>query len=203
MELKTMTETEKAAAGFLYDANDVEFVEKHYRAVKLCARVNRLLPHRQKERLALFRQLLGRIAGEFYIASPFLCGFGCNIEIGEQFYANFNCVILDNAKVKFGNHVFVAPNCSFYTAGHPFDINLRNQGLEYALPISVGNDVWIGGNVIVLPGVTIGDGGVIGAGSVVTKDIPPGILAAGNPCRVLRTITEADRNRYRLYSEVK
>ena len=112
--------------------------------------------------------------------------------MGENFFANHNCVILDGAKVRFGDNVFVAPNCSFYTAGHPVSVTERNQGLEYAYPITVGNNVWIGGNVTVLPGVTIGDNVVIGAGSVVTKDIPSGVMAFGNPCRVYRELTEEE-----------
>lgn len=107
---------------------------------------------------------------------------------GELYDANYGCVILDEAKVEFGDNVFVAPNCGFYTAGHPLDAATRNRGLEYARPITVGNDVWIGANVTVLPGVSIGDGCVIGAGSVVTKDIPARSLTVGNPCRVVRKI---------------
>lgn len=122
----------------------------------------------------------------FTIEQPFLCDYGHNIFLGEDFYANFNCVILDEAPVTFGNHVFVAPNCGFYTAGHPLDAELRNRGLEYARPITIGHNVWIGAQVCVLPGVTIGDNCVIGAGSVVTKDIPAHSLAVGNPCRVVR-----------------
>lgn len=116
--------------------------------------------------------------------------------IGENFYSNVNCVILDGAKVTFGDNVFVAPNCGFYTAGHALDAEQRIQGLEYAYPITIGNNVWIGAQVCVLPGVTIGDNTIIGAGSVVTKSIPANVLAVGNPCRVLRTITEADRAKY-------
>ena len=109
---------------------------------------------------------------------------------------NVGCVILDGARVTFGDNVFVAPHCGFYTAGHPLDHERRNAGLEYALPITIGNNVWIGAQVCVLPGMTIGDDSVIGAGSVVTKDIPAGVLAAGNPCRVIREISEADKLRY-------
>ena len=138
---------------------------------------------------------------KFYIEPPFFCGFGYNIEIGENFYANHNCVILDNVKVTFGDNVFIAPDCGFYTAGHPFDIEQRNSGLEYAFPIHVGNNVWIGGHTTVLPGVTIGDGTVIGAGSVVTKDIPSGVLAAGNPCKVIRKLTPADKEKYKIFEE--
>lgn len=112
------------------------------------------------------------------------------------FVANMNCVILDEATVRFGGNVFFAPNCGFYTAGHPLDAERKNKGLEYARPITVSNDVWIGARVSVLPGVTIGDGAVIGAGSVVNRDIPPRVLAAGNPCRVIREITDKDKLRY-------
>ena len=106
-------------------------------------------------------------------------------------------MILDGARVTFGDHVFIAPNCGFYTAGHPLDAERRNQGLEYAHPITVGDNVWLGAGVQVMPGVTIGDGAVIGAGSIVTRDIPAGVVAAGNPCRVLRAITQADRHAYK------
>lgn len=115
-----------------------------------------------------------------------------NIEIGENFFANHNTVILDCAKVKFGNNVFVAPNCGFHTAGHPIDAERRNQGLEYAYPITVGDNVWIGAGVQVMPGVTIGSNVVIGGGSVVVKDIPSNVVAVGNPCRVVRPITDED-----------
>lgn len=131
---------------------------------------------------------MGRTGNELLIEQPFYCDYGYNIEVGENFYMNVNCVILDGARVTFGNNVFVAPSCGFYTAGHPLDIAQRNQGLEYARPIRIGNDVWIGAGVSVLPGVTIGDGAVIGAGSVVNKDIPPHTLAVGNPCRVIRKL---------------
>ena len=114
---------------------------------------------------------------------------------------NHNCIILDGAKVELGDNVFIAPNCGFYTAGHPLDYKTRNKGLEYAKPIKVGNNVWIGANVCVLPGVTIGDGTVIGAGSVVNKDIPSGVVVAGNPCKVIRKITEDDKHKYKMYVE--
>lgn len=119
---------------------------------------------------------------------PFYCDYGYNISVGDRFYANHNLVILDEAEVTFGDNVFVAPNCAFYTAGHPLDAVERNRGIEYARPITVGNNVWIGGNVCVLPGVTIGDNCVIGAGSVVVKDIPANSVAAGNPCKVIKTL---------------
>jgi len=146
------------------------------------------LPSRIEERKQLLRELLGKTGKDFLIEQPFYCDYGYNINLGENFYSNVNCVILDGAPVTFGDNVFIAPNCGFYTAGHPLDVQQRNQGLEYAKPIHVGNNVWIGAHVSVLPGVTIGDNCVIGAGSVVTKDIPANSLAVGNPCRVIRSI---------------
>lgn len=129
---------------------------------------------------------MGSAGERFTIFPPFACDFGYNLHLGENFFANINCVFLDEAEIRFGDNVFIAPNCSFYTAGHPFNIEQRNRGLEYARPIRVGDNVWFGGGVIVLPGVTIGSNVVIGAGSVVNRDLPDGVLAAGNPARVLR-----------------
>lgn len=192
------TEKEKAREGILYDANnDAELLAERLAAADMTYELNRLRPSQVAEREAVIRRLLGRTGKNVSIVSPFYCDYGYNIETGENFFMNMNCVILDGAKVTFGDNVFVAPGCGFYTAGHPLDVERRNAGLEYALPIRIGNNVWIGAQVCVLPGVTIGDNSVIGAGSVVTKDIPSGVLAAGNPCRVIRPITEADAARYR------
>ena len=192
------TEKEKAREGILYDANnDAELVAERLAAADITYMLNSLKPSQVAEREALFRRLFGKTGKVFSIVSPFFCDYGYNIETGENFFMNMNCVILDGAKVTFGDNVFVAPGCGFYTAGHPLDAERRNAGLEYALPRRIGNNVWIGAQVCVLPGVTIGDNSVIGAGSVVTKDIPSGVLAAGNPCRVIRPITEADAARYR------
>ena len=192
------TEKEKAREGILYDANnDAELLAERQAAADMTYELNRLRPSQVAEREAVIRRLLGRTGKNVSIVSPFYCDYGYNIETGENFFMNMNCVILDGAKVTFGDNVFVAPGCGFYTAGHPLDAERRNAGLEYALPIRIGNNVWIGAQVCVLPGVTIGDNSVIGAGSVVTKDIPSGVLAAGNPCRVIRPITEADAARYR------
>ncbi len=187
------TEKEKAAEGLLYDANyDKELIAERVACKELCHAYNNLSPSKTAEREEIMRRLLGKTGTSFLIEQPFHCDYGYNIEIGENFYMNVNCVILDCAKVTFGDNVFIAPNCGFYTAGHPLDSKRRNQGLEYAYPITVGNNVWIGGGVTVLPGVTIGDNCVIGAGSVVTKDIPPFSLAVGNPCRVIRKIEEEE-----------
>lgn len=192
------TEKEKAREGLLYDANyDAELVGERLSCADRTFELNRLRPSQVKEREEILRGLLGRTGKTFSIVSPFFCDYGYNIEIGENFFMNMDCVILDGAKVTFGDNVFIAPGCGFYTAGHPLDVERRNAGLEYALPIRVGNNVWIGAGVCVLPGVTIGDNTVIGAGSVVTKDIPSGVLAAGNPCRVIREITPDDVAKYR------
>ena len=189
-----MTEKEKREAGILYDANyDEELVKELMACNDKCFEYNQIMPSQTEKRQELLKHLFGKTKKSFLIQSPFWCDFGYNIEIGENFYANHNCVILDGAKVTFGDNVFVAPDCGFYTAGHPIDAERRNKGLEYAYPISVGNDVWIGGGVKVMPGVTIGNNVVIGSGSVVTKDIPDNVVAVGNPCKVLRPITEDDR----------
>ena len=173
-----MTEKEKAARGLLYNAMyDKELIEERAYCKAICYEYNQLHPAKTEEREALIQKLFGKIGGPFLIEPPFICDYGYNIEIGSNFYANHNCIILDTAKVIFGDNVMIAPNCGFYTAGHPLDAERRNAGLEYAHPIKVGNNVWIGGNVVVLPGVTIGDNAVIGAGSVVTKDIPSYSLA--------------------------
>ncbi len=191
------TEKMKAQAGKLYDANyDAELLKEREICADITYELNRLRPSQTKERMEILRKLFGKTKGNFTIVSPFFCDYGYNIEIGENFFMNMDCVILDGAKVKFGDNVFVAPQCGFYTAGHPLDVERRISGLEYALPITVGNNVWIGAHVCVLPGVSIGDNTVIGAGSVVTKNIPANVLAYGNPCKVIREITENDRTEY-------
>ncbi len=184
-----MNEKEKMIQGLLYDANyDKALFEERKKCKTLCSKFNSTPYEDIEQRKTILRQIIGKIKNGFLIEPYFWCDYGYNIEIGNNFYSNHNLVILDAAKVKFGDNVFIAPNCGFYTAGHPLEINERNKGLEYAKPITVGNNVWIGGNVVVLPGVTIGDNSTIGAGSIVVKDIPPNSVAVGNPCRVIRTL---------------
>ncbi len=184
-----MTEKEKMLAGEIYNANyDEELIKERIEVKDKCFEYNNIKPSNIEGRTKLLKEILGKHEETFYIEQPFICDYGYNIEIGKNFYANHNLVILDGNKVKFGDNVFVAPNCAFYTAGHPLDYKERNKGLEYTKPIKVGNNVWIGGNVTVLPGVSIGDNVVIGAGSVVTKDIPSNVVAVGNPCRVIKEI---------------
>ncbi len=190
-----MNEKEKMLAGELYDANYNEnLTRERYWVKDKCYAYNQLKPSNHKEKEKIIREIFGKTGKDFTIEQPFMCDYGYNIEIGENFYANHNLIILDGNKVEFGDNVFIAPNCSFYTAGHPLDAETRNKGLEYAKPIKVGNNVWIGGNVVVLPGVTIGDNVVIGAGSIVNKDIPSNVVAAGNPCRVIKKISDDDSN---------
>lgn len=181
--------------GELYDANyDERLIQARLDCQDLCHRFNQLFPSQVEERESLLGEILGKKGKGVVVVSPFYCDYGSNVEIGDRSFLNTGCVILDGATVTIGHDVFVAPNCGFYTAGHPLDIVRRNKGLEYARPITIGDNVWIGGNVAILPGVTIGEGAVIGAGSVVTKDIPPYALAYGNPCRVIRRINQEETN---------
>lgn len=192
-----MTEKEKMLKGYLYNANyDKELIKEREKAKDLCYDYNNLKPSDIVNQKSIISKLLGKIKEEFYITAPFYCDYGYNIEIGNNFYSNHNLIILDCAKVIFGDNVFIGPNCCFSTAGHPIDSEQRNKGLEFAYPITVGNNVWFGAGVIVLPGVTIGDDVVIGAGSIVTKNIPSGVIALGNPCKVIRKITDEDKKKY-------
>jgi acetyltransferase-like isoleucine patch superfamily enzyme len=192
-----MNELEKAAAGLLYDANyDPELLAQRNRAKALLFDFNHTHPDDTARRDGILRKLIGRAGNSLVIEAPFHCDYGFNIELGENFYANVNLVILDGARVTIGSNVFIAPNVGIHTAGHPMDAGRRNQGLEYALPITIGDDVWIGAGVSILPGVNIGAGSVIGAGAVVRHDVPPGVLYAGNPGRVIRAIDERDAAAY-------
>lgn len=197
-----MKEREKAQQGYLYDANyDKEIVEERTRCADLCYEFNLCRPSDTAKQQELLNRMLGSIKGNPVITAPFYCDYGFNITIGENFYTNHNVTILDGAKVTFGDNVFIAPNCVFSTAGHPIDSEQRAKGMEIARPITVGNNVWIGANVSVLSGVTIGSSSIIGAGSVVNKDIPEGVIAAGNPCKVIRKITEEDKKKYPVFED--
>lgn len=196
-----MKEKEKMLAGKLYIDSDPELVELRNKAKRLVREFNDLPSDLEEKRQQIIRELFGSCKGNFHIEPSIRCDYGINIEIGEDFFANYDCVFLDVNKITFGDRVFIAPRCCFFTAGHPIDCDVRNKKLEYGWPIKVGNDVWIGGSVVVNPGVTIGDNVVIGSGSVVTKDIPSGVVAAGNPCRVIRKITEDDKMKWRSLEE--
>lgn len=183
-----MNEKEKMIGSLWYDATDEDLTKERTKCKSLCFSFNNTLPSDIQTRNSIMSQILGKTKKNFLIEQSFVCDYGYNIEIGENFYSNHNLTILDPAKVIFGDNVFIGPNCSFYTPVHPLDAETRNKGLEIAYPIVVGNNVWFGGNVVVLPGVKIGDNSVIGAGSVVTKDIPSNVLAFGNPCKVIKQI---------------
>ncbi len=176
----------------LYDPNhDAALLAARAAAKDICAEYNLTRSGQQDERLRLLRGLLAACGEDIVIEPPFYVDYGKNIRVGREFFANHNLVVLDGAPVRFGDGVFIGPNCCVTTAGHPLDAAQRAMGLEYARPVTVGDRVWIGAGVQILPGVTIGSDTVIGAGSVVNRDIPAGVVAAGVPCRVLRRIEEA------------
>ncbi|ODS05668.1 sugar O-acetyltransferase [Vibrio scophthalmi] len=186
------TEKQKMLAGEPYDAWDKTLYSERIECRKTLQQLNNALPDSAEWRNAIDRLIPNSQSA--YIEPPFRCDYGANIEIGKNFFANFNCVVLDVAKVTIGDNVLFGPNIQLYAAGHPLDVQGRvEQGIEFGLPITIGDNVWLGGSVVVCPGITIGDNSVIGAGSVVTKDIPANVVAAGNPCRVIRSLQETDR----------
>ncbi len=186
-----MTEKERMFAGKLYCPFKVEsqWCEIHD-AIK---KFNNSEFWKDSTALENLKKLFLSVGEYVVLTPPFYCDHGNKISFGNHFYANTGLTILDENYVTFGDHVYLAPHVSIYTAGHPIDASIRNTDLEYAKPVKIGNDVWIGGNVVINPGVTIGNNVVIGSGSVVTKDIPDGVVAAGNPCRIIRKITDDDR----------
>ena len=191
-----MNQKERMLAGLPYKAWLDGLAEERLENKKRVFRFNNMEPERFEEKIALIKEIFGKTGENIFVEAPFHCDYGYNIEVGENFFANYNLTILDVGRVKIGANAQIAPNVSIYTAGHPVHPESRNTGYEYGIPITIGDNVWIGGSVTILPGVTIGSNVVIGAGSVVTKDLPDNVIAAGNPCRVLRTITEEDRDFY-------
>lgn len=179
-----------------YQAFGEELLNERQAAKELVFDFNNYRPSEISKRNDVIKKLLGKTTKNFFIEPPFRCDYGYNIEIGDNFYSNYNLIILDCAKVSIGDNAMFGPNVAIYTAGHPIHHKKRNEAFEYAFPITIGHNVWIGGNTVINPGVTIGDNVVIGSGSVVTKDIPADVIAVGNPCRVLRAITDADRPYY-------
>ena len=190
------SEKQKMLSQKPYIASDPELSKERIHAQKTCFEINSLSPEFVEKRNQLLKNLLGSVKDNFYVEPPFHCDYGYNISIGEKFYSNYNLIILDCAKVSIGDNVMLAPNVSIFTAGHPIDAEMRNKEWEYAIPVKIGNNVWIGGNTVINPGISIGDNTVIGSGSVLTKDIPSNVIAAGNPCKVIRKITEEDRQYY-------
>ncbi|MBU2915412.1 sugar O-acetyltransferase [Reichenbachiella agariperforans] len=183
-----MTEKEKMLSGQLYDASDATLVQERHQARLLFQEINRTGDEHKEQRNELFYKLFGSAGEGLWIEPPFYCDYGYNIKLGEKVFMNFNCCILDVMEVNIGNNVLFAPNVHVYTASHPLDAKTRAEWLENAKPVTIGNDVWIGGGAIVCPGVTIGNRVVVGAGSVVTKDVPDDVLVAGNPAQVIRPI---------------
>lgn len=182
------TEKEKMLAGELYNALDAELTGMRTRARLLLQALNESREDQPDERIGILRELLPRAGEDLWIQPPFWCDYGTNMVIGDKVFFNFNCVVLDVMQVTIGSRTLIGPNVQIYAATHPLDHSVRAAGLEYAKPVVVGQDVWIGGSAVICPGVVIGDRTVIGAGSVVTRSIPSGVFAAGNPCRVIRKL---------------
>ena len=185
---------------FMQGCYNDAFIKAIIHAKKTCFKYNKIGAVNSKKREKIISKFFGRVGKNCIVTPPFWCDYGCFIEVGDNFYSNHNLVILDGGGVKFGDNVFIAPNCAFTTAEHAIDPEMRKQGIEIAKPIVVGNNVWIGAGSIILAGATIGDNTVIGAGSVVKGDIPPNVVAVGAPCKVKRQITENDKNSYTLYN---
>ena len=178
----------KMLAGELYMANDPELAADHLRAQALLAKFNSTAADAEEERRLLLKQLLGRIGEGTVLKPTFRCDYGYNIAIGERTFINYDCVLLDCNRIAIGDEVQIAPGVHIYTATHPVEAQVRRSGLEYALPVSIKDGVWLGGRAIVCPGVTIGANTVVGAGSVVTRDLPSNVVAVGSPCRVIRQL---------------
>lgn len=186
VKMSDQSEKQKMITGRLYRSSDDLLRKERENARWLLKAFNDTLPDELEKRDIILRKLLGASGSNIYIEPPFYCDYGYNIRVGNNFYANFNCIVLDCAPVIIGDNVFLGPNVQIYTATHPLAEEERNAGLEAAYPITIGESVWIGCSAIINPGVTIGRGTTIGSGSVVIKDIPPSVFAAGNPCKVIR-----------------
>jgi len=187
-----MTEKSKMLSGALYNPNDKLLISERHRARMLFQKINQLNDDSKKERDKLLYELLQNAGKGLWVEPPFYCDYGYNIHTGKNVFFNFNCVILDVMKVEIGNQVLIGPNVQIYTATHPLDVKTRNSWLEFAKPVTIGNSVWIGGGAIIYPGVTIGDGAVIAAGSIVTKSVPPNVVVGGNPAKIIKEIDNSN-----------
>ena len=185
---KERTEKEKMLRGDLYDAADPELVAERERARELTRRYNRTTEDDPERRRELLEVLLGSVGDEITIEPPFRCDYGYNVRVGEGFYANFDCVVLDVCRVDIGRNCMLAPGVHIYTATHPLDASERIEGLEYGKPVSIGDDVWVGGRAVINPGVTVGDGSTVASGAVVTRDVPENVVVQGNPATVAKEL---------------
>lgn len=188
------TEKQKMLAGQLYNARDNELTRERIHAQGLTRILNDTLENEQAKRRALLTQLLGSAGNGIFVEPPFHCDYGYNIHVGENFYANFDCLILDACEVRIGNGCLLAPGVHIYTSEHPVRAAERAAGLESALPVRIGDNVWIGGRAVILPGVSIGDNVIVAAGAVVTKDVPDNVMVAGNPAAVRKELEGINRN---------
>ena len=186
-----MTSREMQQQGYLYPL-DTELLNAHNNAKRITRQLNATLETERDKRSALAKELFASAGEGTYIEPPFYCDYGINTQVGKNFYCNYDCVFLDCGKITIGDNVMLGPKVALYAVSHPIDPQVRILNYDYPVPITIGSNVWIGGSAVICPGVTIGDNTIIGAGSVVTKDIPANVIAAGNPCRVIRPITEED-----------
>jgi len=191
-----MTEKERMLSGKLYFASDEELKKEYHEAKRKIRLFNQTDIEDYEKRSKLLNDLLGSMGKGVNILPPFYCDYGYNIHVGDYFFANHGLMMLDVCQIVIGDEVMLGPNVSFYPATHPIDAKVRSSGLEYGKDIHIGHHVWIGGNTVIQGGVTIGDRSIIGAGSIVTKDIPSDVIAAGNPCKVIRKITEKDQEEW-------
>jgi maltose O-acetyltransferase len=182
------TEKEKMINGELYLAMDPELVADRLNARRITRLFNQTLETEEAERVQLLKELFGSTGNNVYIEPSFRCDYGFNIHVGENFYANFNCVFLDVCEIRFGDNCLLGPNVQIYTATHPLNPTERNSGAEYGKPITIGNNAWIGGSAVIVPGVTIGNNVVIASGAVVTKDVPDNVVVGGNPAKMIKEI---------------
>lgn len=189
-----MTERERMSSGEPFFTGDRQLMQDKCLARTLSEEYNRTSEAESERRLELLHRLFGSVGDGIFIKPPFHCDYGYNISVGDNFFANFDCVFLDAAPIRIGNNCMIGPKTCIYAIGHPLDPAERRRGIGLPDPVTVGNDVWIGGGVTILPGVTIGDGSVIGAGSVVTHDVPPHTLVAGNPARIIRELSVSDES---------
>ncbi len=189
-----MSEKDRMINGLLYNGEDESLVEDRSNCAKLLKQYSLTYPNQKEKRKKILEELFGSVGINPNVQCPFYCDYGKNIHVGNNFYANYDCVFLDVCRIDIGDNCLLGPKVCIYTAAHPIDANVRSYSLEYGKPIKIGDDVWIGGNVVINPGVTIGNNVVIGSGSVVTHDIPSDSVAAGNPCKVIRNINQQDHD---------